>query len=502
MSKITNATITRRHWLNFALATAGATAAPKLWADDDHDDDDDDHDDDDRDGRDHDDDDDHSSGSDTNRYQEIAATGPTGRVVVVGGGMAGATAAKYLRLWGGANVSVTLVDPSAVYTSNIMSNLVLNNAFSMQQLGFTHAKLAQRYGVVVTNRSVVSVDAVNQVVNLSDETQLPYDRLVVAPGVEFMPAYGLSLSDYETKTPHAWRAGPQTELLRDQIAQMQDGDTFVMTIPLAPYRCPPGPYERACIVADTLKSSGRSNCKVVVLDENAGIQAEKANFQYAFDRIHVRGDGTKIIDYRPGVAGIQIDPDTKQVMYDNGASIIQAAVVSPIPPHRAAGIGAGLLDENDDAGWFADVGLNNSAADAVSPNFGRWASVDVLSYESTAVAKVHVVGDAASCGLPKAGHVGNQEAKICADAIIRLLGDGQPDASPVANSACYSPITRTTASWLTAVYQYDPVTTKMKVASNGGSTVGGSAVEASGISTKNYRQMFTWFGTLMSDTFA
>ena len=128
--------------------------------------------------------------------------------------------------------------------------------------------------------------------------------------------------------------------------------------------------------------------------------------------------------------------------------------------------------------------------------------VNVLSYESTAVPNVHVIGDAASCGLPKAGHVGNQEAKICADAIVRLLGGGLPDAAPVANSACYSPITRSTASWLTAVYQYDANNTKMMVAANGGSTVGAGAVEASSISTRNYNQMFTWFHSLMGDSFA
>lgn len=479
--KINNRNISRRQWLSFAAAAAGVSAAPGLlWADDDHDEGDerDDH---------------HygegSSSSTSGTVEQIASTGPTGQVVVIGGGMAGTTVAKYLRLWGGANVAVTLVEPDASYTSNIMSNLVLNGNMSMSQLAYTHAAVASRYGVAVKRARVSAIDAANRQVSLSDGTALAYDRLVVAPGVEFMPAYGLSVADYDTKTPHAWRAGAQTALLKQQIDGMRNGDTFVMTIPLAPYRCPPGPYERACLVADALKNSGRASCKVIVLDENAGIQAEKVNFNYAFNTLHAG-----MIDYRAGVSGIAIDPTTMAVSYDNGATTIQAQVVNPIPPHRAAGI-ASSAAVTDETGWFARAGLNNSSS-------GHWALVNVLSYESTAVPKVHVIGDASSCGLPKAGHVGNQEAKICADAIVRLLGGGQPDPAPVANSACYSPITRSTASWLTAVYQYDANATKMMVAANGGRTVGAGAVEASSISSKNYRQMFTWFYSLMGDSFA
>jgi sulfide dehydrogenase [flavocytochrome c] flavoprotein subunit len=131
---------------------------------------------------------------------------------------------------------------------------------------------------------------------------------------------------------------------------------------------------------------------------------------------------------------------------------------------------------------------------------GVWSTC--LSYESTAAPGIHVIGDAASCAMPKAGHVANQEAKICADAIIRLLGGQQPDPAPVANSACYSPITASTASWLSTVYQYDGVNRKMVVAANGGNTVGAKATEAATISSANFRQMNTWFSTLMGDSFA
>jgi NADPH-dependent 2,4-dienoyl-CoA reductase/sulfur reductase-like enzyme len=462
----------RRGWLQAALAATAAATLPLLArADDDEDEDD-------------------SPGTATDVAMALAVTGIQGHVVVVGGGMAGAATAKYLRLWGGSGLEVTLVEANAGYTSHIMSNLVLNGQRTLASLALTHERLKSRYGVNVVQGSVSGVDAAARTLALADGRTLTWDRLVVAPGVEFMPAYGLTVDDYETRTPHAWRAGPQTALLAAQIDAMKDGDVFVMTIPLAPYRCPPGPYERACLVADHLKNTGRANCRVLVLDENADIQAERVNFRTAFDAIHAG-----VIDYRPGIAGIEIDAATRRVSWRNGAEGVDAAVVNPIPPHRAAGIGTGALDEADLSGWFARAGLNDS------PD-GRWARVNVLSYESKSVPGVHVVGDAASCGLPKAGHVGNQEGKICADAIVRLLSGQQPDPAPVANSACYSPITTTTASWLTAVYQYDSAGTKMMVAANGGQTASASATEAASINTANHRRMQTWFASLMGDTFA
>jgi len=430
----------------------------------------------------------YASGSNTTFA--LANTGLTGNIVVIGGGMAGMTVAKYLRLWGGSGINVTLVEPNLTYTSNIMSNLVLNNSRTVSSLAYGYTSVATKYGVVVKQASVQGINTTAKSVSLSDGTTLAYDRLVVAPGVEFMNAYGLTQSDYDSKTPHAWRAGPQTELLRTQLAAIPNNGTFVMTIPKAPYRCPPGPYERACLVADFLKTYKGSASKVIVLDENVSIQAEVENFTYAFNTIH-----SGVVDYRSGVTNIQINPDSKVVSYTDQVgtpTTINAHVLNPIPPHRATGSSSG--------GWIANAGLNNSLSNG-APD-GRWCVVDVLSYESTAVAGVHVIGDASSCGLPKAGHVANQEAKICADAIIRILGGQQPDASPVANSACYSPITASTASWLTAVYQYDPTSRKMMVAANGGVTSSAKATEAGAISNGNFQQMNTWFNTLMGDTFA
>ena len=435
-------------------------------------------------------DDDDSPSSMSSSSLALASSGVVGKkVVVVGGGMAGMTVAKYLRLWGGSGLQVTLVEPDAVYTSSIMSNLVLNGSRTLASLQFTRDALSSRYGVTRVSGSVVAINPGARTVTLADRTVLAYDRLVLAAGVSFDNAYGLTQADYDARTPHAWRAGAQTTLLRNQVAAMRNGDTFVMSIPKAPYRCPPGPYERACVVADYLKKSKGPNCTVVVLDENLSIQAERHTFELAFTQIH-----GGVIRYVPGVSDIRIDASTKQVAYLDqlkAAQTVQARVVNPIAPHRATGSAPG--------GWLAQAGLNNGAD-------GRWANVDVLSYESTALpgSGIHVIGDASSCGMPKAGHVANQEAKICADAIVRLFLNGQPDPQPVANSACFSPITSSTASWLTAVYQYDPTDRKMKVASSGGKTVvngmPATATEAASINSDNFKDMGTWFNTLMGDT--
>lgn len=467
--------ILRRRLLRLAAAGLSASVIPfMVRAEDDEDDESPD---------DHDSEKHYREGRDTPRT--LAQTGLTGKVVIIGAGMAGTTVAKYLRLWGGAGIEVTLIEAQPAYTSNIMSNLVLNGSRSVSSLKFGYTPITTKYGVALRQASVRAIDPDLRTVELSDGSLLGYDRLIIASGVEFMDAYGLTQADYEARVPHAWQAGPQTELLRQQISAMPQNGRFVMTIPKSPYRCPPGPYERACLVADYLKTFKGSSSQVIVLDENLSIQAEVENFTRAFNVIHAG-----VIDYRPGAQAIAIDAATKAIQYQDPLGQIQtlqADVINPIPPHRAGGSSQG--------DWLDRLALNNSTD-------GRWCVVDVLNYESTARSGIHVIGDAASCGLPKAGHVANQEAKICADALIRSLAGQAPDPSPVANSACYSPITATTASWLTAVFQYDPATGRMAVADRGGNIVGAKATEAADITEKNFRQMNIWFNTLMGDSFA
>ncbi len=393
-------------------------------------------------------------------------TGISGRVVVIGGGMAGATVAKYLRLWGGSNVVVTLVERDNAYTSNILSNLVLNGQRTISSLQYGYGNLSSRYGVRLVKGEVSAIDPVGHSVSLSNGVKLPYDRLVIAPGVDFDIYPGLETAAAQAKVPHAWKAGSQTTDLRNMLVNMKAGQVFAMTIPAKPYRCPPGPYERACIVADWLKKN-RPGAKVIVLDANPGIIAEPLAFKDAFDVVH-KG----VIEYHPGVAINSIDAGTMSLNTSIGN--LKANVINAIPPHRAGKVIA--------ANGLANVG-------------GRWAGVDVLTYQSTAAPGIHVIGDASATTQPKAGHIANQEAKICADAIVRLLAGLSPDQAPMSNSACYSPITADTASWLTAVFGYDPASGTMQ-------PVPGAAGEAAGRSQENYKEMLKWFNTLMEDSFA
>jgi sulfide dehydrogenase [flavocytochrome c] flavoprotein subunit len=296
-----------------------------------------------------------------------------------------------------------------------------------------------------------------------------YDRLIVAPGIDFDFPPGLTTAEAQLAVPHAWKAGAQTLTLRDQLRAMAPGGTFVLTIPAKPYRCPPGPYERACVVADWLKRN-KPGSKVLVLDANPSITAEAATFTQAFNVTY-----SGIVTYLPNADVVSVDAAARNVYTTFGSAPYHGDVLNVIPPHRAGRILAG-------------TGLLNDAA-------GRFAVVDVLSYESTAVNGVHVLGDAAATTQPKAGHIANQEAKVCADAILRAFAGKAPDPSPVTNSACYSPISATSASWLTAVFAYDPASRTMV-------PVPASSGEANGPSGDHYEDMFVWFDTLMKDSFA
>lgn len=397
----------------------------------------------------------------------------TGKVVVVGGGMGGATAAKFLRLWGGSGLEVTLVEPNATYYSNIFSNMVLTGERTLSNLAFDYTTLASRYGVRVVTASVSAIDPIGKQVRLSNGASLTYDRLVLAPGIDFEPLPLTGTAANRAKIVHAWKAGAQTTALKTQIQAMTKADTFILTIPPKPYRCPPGPYERACVVADYLKRA-KGGGKVVILDANPELQAEPINFGRAFNETH-KG----IITYVPSARITGIDADTMTVNTTVGA--FKGRVINAIPTHKAGG----LITNSG-------IGLANAAGPDAVP--GKFAGVDVLTYESTAVPFVHVLGDASATTQPKAGHIANAEAKVCADAIIQLMSNGTVNPSPVTNSSCFTPITRETASWLSVVFRYDPASRTMK-------PTGAGVTESAGATSENYEDMLKWFTNLMSDTF-
>lgn len=384
----------------------------------------------------------------------------TPHIVVVGGGFSGATCAKYLKMWGGSSVIVTIIEANPTYVSPILSNLVLSGQKTVSDLSFTYGELSRKYGINMIHTTVNSVDKINQSLTLDNGNSIKYDKLVLASGMDF-----IKVNDYDiTKVPHAWKAGEQTNLLKEQVDAMVDGDTFTMTVPAAPYRCPPGPYERACVVADYLKNvKGFSNCKVNVLDANANITVEADTFAAKFAEYGV--------EYKPSTTVTDVDDNTKTLTYtQNGESkTLTSTVLNVIPNQKAASI-------------VFKAGVNS----------GNWAPVNPLSYESVMANGIYIIGDSQGTGQPKAGHMGNSEAKVCADAILRTLNGVALYASPKTNSACYSPTSRTEASWLTAVFKYDANEQKMII----------SNIAAGEPTTSNYSKMFLWSENLFSDTFA
>jgi sulfite dehydrogenase len=384
-----------------------------------------------------------------------AAQGPTiGRVVVVGGGFGGATVARYLRLWD-ARVEVTLVDRNAHYVSCPVSNLVLGGWRELADITLGWDGL-RAVGVRLLQGEVQAVDPAARTVRLADGRNLVYDRLVLSPGVDFITdgIGGLPEALASGRVLHAWKAGPQTAALRAQLQAMPEGGVVAISIPRAPYRCPPGPYERACLVASYLRAH-KPRAKLLVMDANPEVQSKKALFETAF-REHHRG----ILEYRPNSVLTALTGTAGTPLARFEFEDVQADVLNVIPPQR----GADLLGR---------MGLLDRA--------GRWVGVNWLTLEATAAPAVHVLGDAvlSAAGMPKSGHLANQQAKLAAAAILQLLQGLPVDPDPVLMNTCYSHTTPTRAMHVAAVYRYDAAEATFKaVAGAGGVSATDSELEA------------------------
>ncbi len=392
------------------------------------------------------------------------------RVVVIGGGFGGATVAKYIRMWSNFSIDVTLVDPKPQHTSCVLSNLILNKQLPLSELELPYTHLESNHGINVVQDRAVEIDGAGNQVRLAQGGWQSYDRLVIATGIGFEQPPGLD----PKLNPHAWIAGDQTTLLATQIASMTLNSTFVMTIPKSPYRCPPGPYERACLVADMFVNSGYTSGnspRVVVLDANSGIQAEKESFSRAFNELY-----GNVLQYIPN-AEVQ-SVDSSAGLIDTSAGTFQGDVLNVIPQNRATN-------------FVRNEGLTDG---------GNWAPVDPTTYESTlsSFQGVHIIGDSQDTNQPKSAHMANAQAKVCADAIIRSIR-GLPTDTPerlaniTTNSACYSPISSTQASWLTANFSYDSDFDMMQLKHIG---------ESEKWDSENYEEMFVWAKNLFADCFA
>lgn len=370
------------------------------------------------------------------------ATKSAGKVVVIGAGYGGATAAKYLRMWSNGTIDVTLVDPGEAFISCPISNLVLGGSRTMADITVSYAGL-DRHGVRRIRDTATAIDAAKKQVRLASGTTLPYDRLVVSPGVEFMydKLQGWNPAAANTVL-HAWKAGPQTVALRRQLVDMKDGGVVVMTVPLAPYRCPPGPYERACQIAWYLKQA-KPKSKLIMLDANPDYASKKPLFSRVFGE-----DYKGIIDYRVSSPVSEIDLKGSTVVTDIGDKV-RGDVINLIPPQRAADIArdAGLITANN-----------------------RWCDVDWTTTESIKVPGVHVLGDAtlSAPAMPKSGHMANQHGKAAAAAIVELL-NGRPVTPPTMANTCYSFIDDRNAVHVCTVHRWVPEKKTLEpVAGSGG----------------------------------
>lgn len=361
-----------------------------------------------------------------------ARNGRLGRVVVVGAGYGGASAAKYVRLLSGGRIEVILVDQNAAFVSCPVSNRVLGGQRTLEQLTFGYGQLRHHHGVKFMQGSVTAIDADTSRIVAAGK-KLSYDRLIVAPGIDFIYDDFPMLAGAQEQIPHAWKAGPQTRNLHQQLLAMPDGGVFTIVVPAQPYRCPPAPYERACQVAFYLKTH-KPRSKVIVLDANPVITSKRALFERAWRDLY-----PGMIEYVPGSELRHVDVATRTVgtVFDT----VKSDVLNIIPPQRA-----GKLAQ--------ECGLANVER--------RWCEVDFLSYASQVLPRVHVIGDAIESGLPKSAHMANAQAKICARAVVDLMLGQAPDPAPAFANTCYSYIDDRQAMHISTLYRYDAAKKSMQ----------------------------------------
>jgi sulfite dehydrogenase len=354
---------------------------------------------------------------------------PIGRVAVIGGGYGGATAAKYIRMWSGGRIEVFLIERDSQFVSCPMSNLVLGGSMKIEDITMDYAKLRD-YGVQVMRDEVTAIDTARKSLKLTRVEDLPYDRLVLSPGVDFMYEQipGLDNAEAQQSILHAWKAGAETVALRKQLEAMRDGGVYILSIPKAPYRCPPGPYERACQVAFYF-AQAKPKSKVLIIDGNEDIVSKKGLFLQAWAE---RYKG--IIEYHNNQEAKDVDLRSMTVKTDFDS--FRGDVLNVVPPQKAAGIAAkaGVITANK-----------------------RWCGVNWLTMQSTANSDIHVLGDATLSAslMPKSGSMANQHAKVCAAGVVALM-TGQPvDQAPMMTNTCYSFVSDKEAAHVASVHVYD-----------------------------------------------
>ena len=386
--------------------------------------------------------------------QARANTLKTAQVVVVGAGYGGATAAKYLRLLSNNTAQVTLIEPNAQFISCPISNLVVGGSRQIAEITSPYAGLEKNHGIKMIKDSVASIDAAKKTVLLASGKTVKYDKLVLSPGIGLMTdsIEGLDAANKAGITLQAWKAGPETVALHKQIADMKDGGVFALSIPMAPYRCPPGPYERVCQVANYLKKH-KPKSKVLVLDANQDVTSKGKLFKEAWAKMY-----PGIIEYRPQHNVTAVDAKTRTLKFDVQDDV-KADVLNVLPLMRAGDliVKAGLADAN-----------------------GRWSTVNYLNFESMKAKDVHIIGDSIQVAplMPKSGHMANQHAKVTAAAIVAELAGIAINPQPVLTNTCYSFVNETEVVHVASVHQYVAAEKTFKtVAGSGGLSTAPTALE-------------------------
>jgi NADPH-dependent 2,4-dienoyl-CoA reductase/sulfur reductase-like enzyme len=398
----------------------------------------------------------------------IARAQAAPRVVVVGGGAGGATAAKYIARDSNGAIDVTLIEPSRSYYTCFFSNLYIGGFQDYDDLGHGYGTLASSYGINVVHDWATGVDRDAKTVRLAGGASVPYDRLVLSPGIDFVddsvPGWSVAAQD---AMPHAYKGGTQPQLLKAQIEAMPEGGTFAMVAPPNPYRCPPGPYERISMVAHILKNTNPT-AKILIADPKASF-SKQALFEDGWQR-HYSGMITRI---GPDFGGdiVEVDPAAMTLTIDGVVENVD--VCNVIPAQQAGRIvhEAGITD-------------------------GDWAPVSAYDLSSRMDENIHVLGDAAAQGaMPKSGFSANSQAKVAANAIVAALTDGRA-FPPRFSNTCWSLIETEDGVKVGATYEASDegiVSTSSFISEIG---------ESAETRAETYRESLGWYDAIVEDMFA
>jgi sulfide dehydrogenase [flavocytochrome c] flavoprotein chain len=399
-----------------------------------------------------------------------AYTQSAARVVVIGGGFGGAACARALRKIN-TKLQVTLIEPNRIFTACPLSNEVIAGLRDIEAQQFTYEKIAAR-GVTVIAQAATKVDPQGRTVGLADGTSLPYDRLVLAPGVDMrfdaLPGYDEAAAE---KMPHAWKAGEQTLLLRRQLEAMEDGGVVALAIPATPYRCPPAPYERASLIAHYLKTK-KPKSKVLILDAKDAIPQQRL-FEHAWKTFY--SGMIERIALSQGGRVVSVEPATNTLVTEFGN--YDAQVINVIPPQKAGNI-AKLAGAADNTGWCP---------------------IDPTTFASKLVPNIHVIGDAIIGGsVPKSASAAHAEGKACA-AIVASLIAGTPPATPTFEGICYNTVAPGYGFFMSGSYHPRDDLFAEIVGSGFTSPINGHGLDE--VRKREADQAQTWFKTITVETF-